>query len=240
MAMIALAATGSALTGAYADCAMAELGPNLVTRTGAKLPADGGILVAAGVSTDHKPVPGDPSQPKLKATFGGKPVALVIESLAPGLTVYRPEHPLVGAVAVAGAANPLTVTFGKDKGPALVAPAVTAVVSTVVMDLGRHGAEGSETTVVAVKSVPETAVAVIVYHMKDEEHVPITYGSPAHDKTGATTIEVYREGGHCRGPGMPGQAFPQPQEVVTLAWVDASGRLSPLSAPIKVTEGKTK
>ena len=231
---IALAAAPAA----HATCAFLELGPSAITRTDAKLPADGGILVGVGASTTHKPVAGDPSQAKLKATAGGKAVPMIMASLAPGLTVYRPEHAVVGAVAVAGADTPLTVTFAKDKGPALAAPVVTAVVSTSTLSSDRSGMGGSEVTVVAVKGVPDAAIALVVYRMKDEEHVPITYGNPAHNLTGATTVEVYRSGGHCRGPVLPGQDYPAADEVVTLAWVDRTGRLSPLSAPIKITAGK--
>ncbi len=238
-ALAALAIALAAAPAAHATCAFLELGPSAITRTGAKLPADGGILVGVGASTSHKPVAGDPSQAKLKATAGGKAVPMIMASLAPGLTVYRPEHAIVGAVAVAGADTPLTVTFAKDKGPALAAPVVTSVVSTESMSGGpRGGMESSELTVVAVKGVPDAAVALVVYRMKDEEHVPITYGNPAHDKAGATTIEVYREGGHCRGPVLEGQEFPAADLQVTLAWVDSTGRLSPLSAPIKITAGK--
>ena len=132
LAGIAFAALVTPLPPAAADCAISELGPELLTRAGAKIPADGGILVGWSASTDRKtPEKGDPSQHAYKAVAGSKTVSLVMASLAPGLTVYRPKPSVVGALSVKnGKAALVDVTFDKAKGAALPAPEVTALALT--------------------------------------------------------------------------------------------------------------
>jgi len=229
--VLALAGLAGTAGPVAADCAVQELGPDVLTRTGAKIPADGGILVGWTASTDQKtPAKGDPSQHAYKASAGKQPVSLVMASLAPGLTVYRPKPAVVGALSVkSGKTSVLDVTFDKAKGAALPAPDVTALVLT--SGVARY-AEPYAIVTASVAAVPDAAVALVVYAMADEEHVPITFGRPAHDKPGATTVLVFTGAHNCGGvpPGMRG---PSAGDEVTLAWVDAFGRLSPLSKPVK-------
>jgi hypothetical protein len=211
---------------ARADCAISELGPELLTRAGAKIPADGGILVGWNASTDRKtPSKGDPSQQSYKASAHGKSVSLVSASLAPGLTVYRPRPALVGALSVKALVD---VTFDKGKGAALPAPDVTAVALTE--GKARYGVAYTTATA-AVAAVPDAAVALVIYATADDEHVPISFGRPAHDKTGATTVVVF-EGAHDCETLPPAMRAPVAGDEVELAWVDAFGRLSPLSKPV--------
>ncbi len=231
MVVAAAAASLATASAAHADCALVVLGPEPITRAGAKIPADGGVLVGTGVASERTPSKGDPSQVKYKATAGSKTVSLVTASLAPGLTVYRPKPAMTGALTLQAGKTKLAVTFDKAKGAALHAPDATAVTVTSSPSL-RGGASVSVS--VAVASVPDAAAALVVYQIKDEEHVPISYGVPAHDKTGATTVIVYRSGGHCAVPDVPNQAAPVAGDDVVLAWADAYGRLSPVSAPVHV------
>jgi hypothetical protein len=216
---------------ATADCARSELGPELITRAGAKLPADGGILVGWSASTDYKkPANSDPSQHAYKASGpGGKTVSLVMASLAPGLTVYRPKPVLAGALSVKdGKAVLVEVTVEKRKTAALPAPDVTAV--TLTSAAARYGETYSIVTA-AVASVPDSAVALIIYGQGDDEHVPLSFGRPAHDKQGATTVVVFTGAHNCST--VPGaMRAPAAGDQVELAWVDAVGRLSALSAPL--------
>jgi hypothetical protein len=220
---MAIAATARV---AAADCALEELGPELITRAGAKIPADGGILVGWHASTSLKAAAkGDPSQHAYKATAGGKTVSLIEASLAPGLTVYRPKPAVVGALSVKSLVD---VTFEKAKGAALPAPDVSAV----VLAEGKARYNATYTSVTAsVAAVPDAAVALVLYAMADEEHVPLSFGTPAHDKRGATTVLVF-EGAHNCEANPPAMRAPAAGDEVVLAWVDAFGRISPVSQPV--------
>lgn len=242
LAFAALAAAAAALvpTAATAKCMRTELAPEILTTADSKLPRDGGILVGWENSTTADPTPGDPSvQAAWTATAGGKPAALTVTTLAPGLTVYTPAKPVAGKYTLADAKhkNLVTVLLGAspaDPKTALAAPKVTHVLLNTESE-GRM--RNATTLVAAVDSVPEAAVALIIYSYSQvgSSHAA-SFGRVAHDKPGATTVLVVPSAGHC-GRLPPGTEAILVGAKATFAWVDAAGHVSPPSPAIAVEAG---
>ena len=220
---------------ATAKCQRTELGPVVLTKPDAKLPRDGGILVGWENSTTAEQTKGDPSvQPTWTAIANGKPIALALTTLAPGLTLYTPAKPAVGKLALADAKHTVlaTVIVGgspADAKTALDAPKVThAFLKT--FNEGRMHDQTSLTA--AVESVPDAAVALVVYSHIGPAHAA-SFGRVPHDKQGATTVLVAASAGHC-GRNPPDTEAALVGGKITFAWVDAAGHVSPQSALLAV------
>ncbi len=219
---------------AGAKCARVEQVPLVLTTEGAKISADGGVLVGWQDTTDDVgPTRGDPSSPAgWSGELDGKAAALARTQLAPGLGVYKPAQPARGALVLRDAkgAAQAHVTLGANH-VALAAPKVSRVEAVT-----RKGFRGIDTDVIAyVDGVPDDAVALIVSTTGGDAHA-LSFGRPAHDRQGATSVVVYAHPGHC-GSLPNGTVAAARGDKVTLAWVDASGILSPASAAIAVQAG---
>ncbi len=221
-----VAATLVASSGAHATCAMARIGPRVMTTRSTVIPADGGVLVGyqfggtGGEFTDD-----DPSAAAgWTASDGTHPIGLTRISLAPGLSVWK----------LAGNA-PTTIT-GKDAKPigafthdaklpavAMPAPQPTSATTSTAPSFR---SSTTTSTVTLAKAPPPDAVALIVY----AAGAPITYAQlpDTHDKL--TKLAVFEAGGRCALP-MPGHALSS--GTYTFAYVDAFGRLSPQSKPLR-------
>jgi hypothetical protein len=208
----------------------------LLTTRDTKVPDDGGVLVGwryGGVPRDTDDQYGDTSnQPTWKVKIGkAKPVALTRVSLAPGLSVYKPP---------AGKGD-FTLVDGKGFGlgkfsydakaakNAMVAPTAEAL---KVWTVPNFRASDRHAQLTLKSAPPAEAVAIIVYQVGKTENVPISFaGLPdTHDKL--TTLEVFQDAGRC-GSLVPGTRPPTHADNIAFAWVDAFGRVSPLSATIK-------
>jgi hypothetical protein len=208
---------------ADAKCAMVELGPKVITATTAKIPTNGGVLVGWDNAHDNVRTEGDPSvQKSWKATAGGKPVELAIETLAPGLSVYRPKS--TAGFALSDGKQALgTFTRATTAAADLPAPEITAL--TLDARRGRRG--GSEFSVSATfAKVADAAVAVILYRGK----TALSFGMVEHD---GNKIVVDDGPHHCSFP-PPGTTLPANGDAVTLAWVDAFGHVGATSAAITI------
>ncbi|MCX5742774.1 MAG: hypothetical protein NT062_09785 [Proteobacteria bacterium] len=234
---VALAPTPAAL----AKCAMQELVAQLITPTTGKLPADGGILVGFAHATNGDDELTDPlAKPTWKFTSGGKPVDVTRVALAPGLTVYRPRP-----------GSPITSIRVADKkrvirelardatataAPSVVAPRVTKLEITT-RSSGRGPARTATATVA--DPIPNDAVAVIVYAERGTAAKPapvaISFGTIGVHNPKARTVIPWADPSRCAF-NPPGMEAPPTGAKVTLAWVDAYGRVSRSSAPIEVTE----
>ncbi|HEY4239284.1 MAG TPA: hypothetical protein VGM88_05685 [Kofleriaceae bacterium] len=213
--VIALALVTLART-ADASCAFVELAPSVLTPRDAKIPADGGVVVGFDRKLPSGPKADAGGDPSVSSALAFGETAAVRESLAPGLTVYRPRTGASrGAKLELTAGGKRIAAF--DSGPAAAAlPA--PIVESVAVESSFRGTATVRAHLGA--DAPAGAVALIVYGAGGA----LTYGQP-----GATRDIVVREGGHCSFP--PGSA-PKTGDHVTLAWVDASGHVSARSKPV--------
>jgi hypothetical protein len=174
---------------------------------------------------DHR----DPSdQPSWVGDARGRKIALTRRPLAPGLSVYS-FGTVKGPVTLKddrGAAHG-TFTASAAGKVAMAAPAVRAV--TLSSSKEFRGERRHAVAELGAAPPPE-AVAVIVYHAGKGKELgaPMTFATlpDTHDKL--TSLEVFQDVTRCGG--IPdGSTAPTAGATLQLAWVDAFGRLSPLS-----------
>lgn len=237
--VLATAIAALAAHDATAKCAMQELVARLLTTPGATIPAGGGVLVGtASHSPDDYGRASRDDDPALTVTWkfqaDGKPVQVDKVPLAPGLVVYRPKA-TASTLDVLDAKGGKLGAFKRDA----AAPAVTSVVAprvtkleTVTTNPGR-GFRRTTTATVA-DPIPTDAFAVIVF-TTDKTPKPISYGLVGRTDPKQRTVIAFADPGRCSFPPK-GTMVPPTGTQVTLAWVDAYGRVSKQSAPIKVTE----
>jgi hypothetical protein len=224
---------------ANASCAMPSYGGLVLTTRTTVLPADGGILV--GWTYDQKATPspsGDASdQPTWRAIASKKNVKaktkikLTRVALAPGLSVYQPAA-AAGTLTLRTAKGNVLGTFSQDATAAkntMPAPGLT----TISLSSTPTFRNSSQHVLAAIATAPPPeAVAVIVYAV-GAKTAPLALSfvrlPDTHDKL--LSLEVFEDAGHC-GILQPGTRSPLNKEKVALAWVDAFGRVSPLSAPV--------
>jgi len=199
-----------------------------------------GAIVGWTATTDGKAERFVGHDPAVNADWGflvrKRKLRPVVDQLAPGLAVYR-AGTATGAVILREADGTRVGAFTvvADKKPwRVAAPQVTAVTSISAMrDHGRYQAMGTLATVAFAGAIPADAAAVIVYRVEGDKAptaTPITWAR-VNGATGPVTI--YVTPGRC-GSEPTGLMPPAPGQRVVLAWVDAFGRVSPRSAPIKV------
>ena len=215
---------------ADAKCAWSIAVPDILTTRDTKLPDDGGILVGWKQETgDIEDGRGqaDPSDAQgWTATAGKTKVALTRTSLAPGLSVFKPDK-FTGTLAVTSQAGELG-KFTRDGSGAnkMPAPEVTKdVVSTT------KGARWTDRhAVVTLKSAPPPEAMVLITF---KGSTPITFVRLSDTHDDVKTIETFEDRGHC-GLVVDGSSPPAAGDKVTFAWVDAFGRVSPHSAAVVV------
>ena len=221
--------------GARADarCAMTELAPAPITQNNDALPADGGILVGFTSIVQGPKLDGDPSrQPGWTFVAGSKPIDLAIDTLAPGLTLYRPK-PGTSPIVVSNADGKQLLAVARDgaASPPLKAPRPIRIATSF-----ERGGRIARRQLVATLATPapETAVAVILYAERDTTHVALSFNLL--DRVERSTVVPYTDPRKCAW-NPPGMASAKPGDLVTLAWVDGAGHVSPPSPPIQVERG---
>lgn len=227
LAVLALAALTDPVD---AKCARPSAGSEILTPAKATVAADGGVLVAA--ATQHgSQLSGseDGKNPRWRFTAAEKQVEIEMVPLAPGLFRYRPVRALAGAAAlVDGKTTKLDVTFSATKPALLPAPVVTAV-RYHTERLVRGGF--SERVQATFKTAaPADAVAVVVFAVTKNGNEPRSW---MRIDEGTLQTLVAGTAGRC-DPGVPGEIISKPGDSIALAWVDAHGRLSKLSATTTV------
>jgi hypothetical protein len=205
---------------AAADCAVVGLMPK-VANDAAKLPDDGGIVVVAASIADGKLAPGDVTKhADWRIRAGGTLVTPTIETLAPGLSVYRvttgDKLQLEDDGAVLGKA-----TRSNDKRDRLAAPAIKKLVYD-----GHFGMHRSENVTAALAGAPPaTAIAIVIA-----------------DASGKARSFGMLEAGKPVLPLLSYDCVPLPNGTVVskrgdrvkLFWVDDAGRLSAPSAVVTI------
>jgi hypothetical protein len=203
---------------AASPCALVENHATVLTPDGAAIADGGGVVVgsAPDYAREH-PDRGEPSSWKV----GGK--AAKVTHVAPGLDVVA-------------ATGPATVTAGDGKAiasvkhgspAALDAPTLSAVTSTTSQT--RH--PWTRVDVALAGDPPAGAVALVVFDGTGK--TARSWGAVTGN---ARSVVVFTQNGCEREPD--GTRMTSPDEQVELAWLDASGRLSKLSAAVTATAGK--
>ena len=200
---------------ADAKCAMQHLAVQILPD------APNGAIVMERSATDEGPDAGARTGWTLRAD--GKDVAPVIDTLAPGLVVYRLPKGMEAA----------ELTDGKTTLAKLTARARTSLpapkVKSVMHDEGTANIrKRSERTTATIQgAVPADAVAIVI---TDEKGTPLSFGLVERGEP----LEPYFHG---RCSVLPnGTVPPVPGSRVRLFWVDKYGQPSAKSSPIKVTK----
>lgn len=202
-----------------------------VVNDGVKVPPGGGLLVATEADYS-KPDEGEAAQPTWELRAGSKVAKPTIVTLAPGLVVYTLPAGMTAAELHDGKAVRARLSAMPDADAAKLAPIVVPVPKRIVTTTvpGRRGS--STTTVVTLKDgAPRDARALVVYDARTQR--ARSYGLVT---AGATEVVVYTQG---RCSALPnGTTAPSPKDRVVLRWVDAYGRLSPVTKAIVVARGR--
>jgi hypothetical protein len=210
-----------------------QLVPQSMTSQGTVIEDGGGVMVHAGLGEDPggARLPDVTHQTAWRFRDGTKLVAPTIDTIAPGLSVYR--LPATGANLVLENDKHVAitrVTRSADRGAALLpAPMPTSI------DWERRTSFRSSTDLVTVHLIapaPAHAAAMIVY---GPDKVARSWGVVTR---GGKDVIAYETGGRC-SMAIPGNTSSNVGDHVTVAWVDASGRVSAASRDLEVTAAKT-
>ncbi len=219
---------------ASAICAAPWVGSAVLTIDGAKLAADGGVLVMASVSFEGTAFgAANAKNPSWRFSDGTKLHEPTLVLLAPGLVAYRPPAGAAGALTlVDGRATRATITLTGDTVTTLAAPEpAQLVVNTIPM---RWGGSVLKVDATFKSAAPEGTVAVVVYGVTKKGNVARSWMQIS---AGSLTGPVAGSSGRCN-PGVPGEIVSKAGDKVVLAWVDSHGRLSNFSKPVTVKKGK--
>jgi hypothetical protein len=221
---------------ADALCAMPQQGSAHLDTSATSLAADGGVLVRSTTDFDfsHGAVPGAANAINKTWRFsdGAKQYEPTLVTLAPGLVLYLPPNGVTGTLTlVDGKTERAKVTIGSDKPALLAAPEAKSARMVKVPVRWGHLLQVHAVT----KSVPPDAVAVIVYGLDKKKKV-VARSWKRLDPT-KTDFIVGGTEGRC-DPGTPGEVLSKAGDKIQLAWVDAHGRVSPLSKPVTIQKVK--
>ncbi len=220
--LLIAAALAIAPKAAAGDCASMPLEANVVTKAGAEIPSDGGIVVAT--TWTNGPRAGKNEDPVHSGwrLRGKKLMAPKIEVLAPGLAVYRVAFDGQAAAELEDDDHKVvaSVTASKAKG-AIPGPKAKSLVFAATMS--RHSSQIATATLSA--DPPAGAMAIVIVNAKGQA---ISWSSVA-----AGRVQTPYAHNDCAM--LPnGSSAPVVGETVTMFWVMEDGRRSEPSKPIKV------
>lgn len=119
--------------------------------------------------------------------------------------------------------------------PTLKAPELKSLVFDTVISSSPRGGTYTNGTADVGTQVPDTAAALIVYEVTKTGNVARSWhsvvGTPPEPKT--TKVIAYQSGGRCNQQ-IPGVEPIRDGATAVVAWLDTSGRLSPVSKPVTV------
>ena len=230
---LALAALilGLARTAVHASCAAPQFAPVILTTRDTHLPSDGGMLVGFMVGADRDEDSGpDPSDVKWAANAGKQSVTLTRVALAPGLSVYKPPA-TTSAFSIANKAGRLLASFTVDPNAAANKLAAPQPKSLALASTKGFRSTVSTATLALNQAPPPEAVALILYRVDASGNTPLGFTRLPDTHDTLRSLEAARSGGHCN-IDVRGYAMPTSGDKIGVAWVDAFGRLSPVSKPI--------
>lgn len=237
LCVIVSAGLVAAPVAAPAKCARLSWSSMVITQNNKTVPASGGVLVGATLFGRYGGAGNqDPSVTNLSLRRGKQSVGLRVERLAPGLSKYVPRRSVRGTWNLIGTRTKRTVRFAKGARIAIRAPRVGAIKLSQTPFRGRYGSRGVHTRVTAsmIGKVPANVVGVIVYRRKAKQRkrtlVPMLFQRVT---AASPNIALYDSPGRCQSD-VRGLIRPRVGERVYLRWVDAFGRLSALSRPVRV------
>lgn len=166
-----------------------------------------------------------------------------IAILAPGLAVYKPPAGTGPLELVDDAGKTRArIVRAPTKVRELPAPQVTKVVTKASRTGGRRPSYREVTVATLRSKAPPNAVALAIFEVKqtlpappnksvqiDKSLEPLSWGGIAESRS----FTLYDSPGSCER-GIPGQAAARVGSKVAVAWIDASGRLSPMSRTVTV------
>jgi hypothetical protein len=201
-------------TPAHATCAMVPLTTKVSSATEAP---EGGGLVVATTHDGPKPKGGgwNPVNPAWRFRAGGKLHVPVIESLAPGLAIYRLPAGVTSAELVDGKTVLGRITIKGPKLAPLAAPKVKTLHQT--MQSSRKGMS-IEMFAELGEDMPAGAIGLVV---ADAKGTPRSYGSSREGRT----MLVYSHYPCSQDP--TGAVQSSDGEELQLYWVDRAGQKSP-------------
>lgn len=216
----------------------------VLTPNDAAIAHDGGVLVMATPETpgDNQVIAdgsGDAAQqPTWKLVQRKRNIRTMMTVLAPGLVRYDVVGNNIGAQRLVGPLGKVLISYVRNSAAAkadrVAAPDVSSVESASYGDDRRRTITYTANFGTA---APSGTVAAVIYGQD-----PATSAEQAWRWTvvpqGATTFVIERQGRSCGAPTV-GTVALSASSIVSVAWVDASGRLSPRSKPIKITAAAT-
>ncbi len=219
MHRIALAALLASTTAAAAPCAIIENHPVILTQSGAVIGDGGGIVI--GTQPDYQ------RTSKLRAVadlrFADKSTP-VVKQLAPGLDLLVVS---TAAATLESADGKPLLSVGHGKARDLDAPKVTAIRRTSPKQ-AKHPYVMIDAEV---GDAPAGVLALVVF-----DQAGTTARSWGSVTANAKTVNIYNQGSCAML--VAGTLDSSVGDQVRLAWVDAAGRLSKLSAPVAVADAK--
>jgi hypothetical protein len=214
-----------------APCMPTRLESKVLTPANAAIAPGGGIIVIAssapaygggpsGVdAAEHADVA---SHADWRVRAGAHLIAPGIKVIAPGLAVYDVGEATGELVLEDADHKELLHAHRGERTAELAPPKLTRVSVNDPRHMMRH--PYTAMTAVVADKPPAGAVALVVF---DQDGKPRSWGTPSV----TSEVYVYSSGGCGTAIGIPSSAG----DSVRLAWLDGSGRLSRLSAAIKVT-----
>ena len=157
-----------------------------------------------------------------------------IVDIAPGLAVYT--LPPTGGPQLAlldGDGAEVAKVVRGQASPALKAPVLTAFTYETRTAVARRGAGTSITGTADIAEIPADAAVLVVYEVTKQGTVARSWHPLAGVSRDAKPAKVtaYQSGGRCN-PTIAGIAPVAQGAKVVVAWLDTSGRLSPMSRPV--------
>ncbi len=218
--MLALIAVLALAPYAAADCALMGITPKVLTKPDAVLASDGGIVVGAIPEDRGKLEDGDIAvQPTWRFVVQRGTITPAIESLAPGLAVYRTSADAF-QLKNDKAETLSSVTRTADKRAMLTAPKVKSI---------KYDAPISRRSIVRIEvTLDGTAPAgVIALVLADAKGKPKSWGP--------TDGAVYYPYSQRDCFALPNGTVPSKKgDKVTLFWVDEHGRKSAFTKPMTI------
>jgi hypothetical protein len=206
---------------AQSKCLRLPMKPVVLTKADAKISPGGGVLVAIGYGKQDEPEVRSVEQRGWRFKHGGQATEPVIKVLAPGLAVY--EVPADQATLVDAKRELIKVSRMTNAAMGVPKPTLHSATATQGSDDPRW--TPSTRLVLKLSSpVPANVMGMIVY----VGGKPVTWTVVGRD---SKSID-FASGGHCAND-IPGSSVPTSGDI-TVAWLDAHGRVSVQSSPYTI------